>query len=112
MATVRRARSGAVRWLGRDGATWELTPSARYRTEHARTANVDGTVRSPMPGTVLAVHVKDGDLVEAGQPLLVVEAMKMEHVVRAPLAGLVRGLHAVVGETVRLDEVLVTLDQS
>ena len=43
-----------------------------------------------MPGTVVAVMAADGDAVEAGEPVLAVEAMKMEHVLRAPSAGIVR----------------------
>ena len=57
-----------------------------------------------MPGTVTVVQASLGDLVEAGTPLLVVEAMKMEHVLTAPHAGTVTELGVTAGEPVRLDE--------
>ena len=57
-----------------------------------------------MPGTVTVVQVSLGDEVEAGTPLLVVEAMKMEHVLTAPFAGTVTELGATAGRPVRLDE--------
>jgi acetyl-CoA/propionyl-CoA carboxylase biotin carboxyl carrier protein len=64
----------------------------------------DGAVTAPMPGTVTVVKVSVGDQVEAGDPLLVVEAMKMEHVLTAPLAGTVTELGVTAGRPVRLDE--------
>jgi biotin carboxyl carrier protein len=62
-----------------------------------------------MPGTVLAVHVAVGGRILAGQPLLVVEAMKMEHVVTAPADGVVTTLSAQPGAQVTLDEVLAVV---
>ena len=49
-------------------------------------------VTAPMPGTILGVNVKDGDVVKAGQPLFVLEAMKMESDISAPVSGTVRGV--------------------
>ncbi|NDU71336.1 carbamoyl-phosphate synthase large subunit [Actinomadura sp. DSM 109109] len=57
-------------------------------------------VPAPMQGTVVSVEVAEGDLVRAGAPVAVLEAMKMEHVVRAGEAGVVRGLAAAPGDTV------------
>jgi acetyl-CoA/propionyl-CoA carboxylase biotin carboxyl carrier protein len=57
-----------------------------------------------MPGTVTLVQASVGDEVAAGTPLLVVEAMKMEHVLTAPLAGTVTELGVTAGQSVRLDE--------
>ncbi|MGI5201784.1 carboxyl transferase domain-containing protein [Spirillospora sp. CA-108201] len=61
-----------------------------------------GTVAIPAPtqGTVVSVEVAEGDLVRAGAPVLILEAMKMEHVVRADGAGIVRALAASPGDTV------------
>ncbi|WP_244632565.1 MULTISPECIES: acetyl-CoA carboxylase biotin carboxyl carrier protein subunit [unclassified Microbacterium] len=56
-----------------------------------------------MPGSVVAVHVADGDSVSAGEPLVSIEAMKMEHPVLAPHDGVVRLLVAV-GDQVRRDQ--------
>ncbi len=68
----------------------------------------DPEVRSPMPGTVVSVSVRDGDPVEAGQPLLSVEAMKMEHQLTAALAGTVH-LAAGTGDLVKAEQVLATI---
>jgi acetyl-CoA/propionyl-CoA carboxylase biotin carboxyl carrier protein len=62
-----------------------------------------------MPGTVVAVTASSGDAVEAGRPLLTVEAMKMEHTLLAPLAGVVTmTVHP--GDLVRLDQVVARID--
>jgi acetyl-CoA/propionyl-CoA carboxylase biotin carboxyl carrier protein len=62
-----------------------------------------------MPGTVTVVKVAVGDEVAAGQSLLVVEAMKMEHVVSAPHAGTVTELDVTPGATVAMDQVLAVI---
>jgi acetyl-CoA/propionyl-CoA carboxylase biotin carboxyl carrier protein len=63
-----------------------------------------------MPGTILAVHVTAGDTVTAGQPVLVVEAMKMEHTVTAPMNGVVSELTAKAGQQVPMDEPLAVIE--
>jgi acetyl-CoA/propionyl-CoA carboxylase biotin carboxyl carrier protein len=63
-----------------------------------------------MPGTVLSVAVAEGDQVSAGQPLVVIEAMKMEHSVRAPFDGVVAAVVAKAGATVGVDEALITVE--
>ncbi|MBD1539715.1 biotin/lipoyl-binding protein [Arthrobacter sp. S13_S34] len=68
----------------------------------------DPAVRSPMPGTVVSVPVSDGDTVAAGQLLVSVEAMKMEHQLVAPLDGTVH-LTARPGDLVKADQVLATI---
>ncbi|MFE7173755.1 carboxyl transferase domain-containing protein [Streptomyces sp. NPDC057616] len=73
-------------------------------------AGADGTVLAPLGGTVVSVDVSPGQPVRAGQQLLVLEAMKMEHVVRAPGSGVVRLLHARVGQTVGEATALAVLD--
>jgi biotin carboxyl carrier protein len=65
----------------------------------------EGTLTAPMPGTVLAVDVTDGQAVEEGQRLGVLEAMKMELAVKAPFAGTVT-VSAALGDRVALGEVL------
>ena len=59
-----------------------------------------GHIRAPMPGTVIAVHARKGDAVAKGAPVLVLEAMKMEHVLRAPLAGRITALACSAGDFV------------
>lgn len=105
------ARDGDVVWLARDGDAWALTrhhlgdPGDRAGAGGAG----DGTVRSPMPGTVLVVKVAEGERVAAGRPLLVVEAMKMEHTVTAPVAGTVAALPVRAGQAVGMDAVLAVV---
>ncbi|MGW5607569.1 carboxyl transferase domain-containing protein [Streptomyces sp. NPDC003753] len=72
--------------------------------------SADGTLGAPLSGTVLSVEVAPGDAVRSGQQVLVLEAMKMEHVVRAPGSGVVRAVHARVGDTVAEGRTLVELD--
>jgi acetyl-CoA/propionyl-CoA carboxylase biotin carboxyl carrier protein len=102
------APDGATTWLGRDGHAWALRELAADRG--AQAAAGEAQLRSPMPGTVLAVHVAVGDTVEAGQPLVVVEAMKMEHTLRAPHAGTVSGVEVRAGQPVAVDALLATVD--
>ena len=103
------ARDGRVLWLGRDGHAWALAEHVRTEQAGAAAAASDGVVRSPMPGTVLAVKAAEGERVTAGQPLLVVEAMKMEHTVTAPVDGVVARLPVRAGARVALDEVLAEI---
>ena len=93
-------------WLGRDGHAWALTAEEAVAARGGRAGDVDAAVRSPMPGTVIAVHVTAGQPVRAGAPLVVVEAMKMEHTVTAPLDGVVSELTAKAGQQVGMDEIL------
>lgn len=97
-------------WLGRDGDAWQVRdhdPVAASLTR-AGQAGAD-SLTAPMPGTVTVVKVAVGDEVDAGQSLLVVEAMKMEHVISAPHAGTVTELDVSPGTTVAMDQVLVVI---
>ncbi len=73
------------------------------------TAGGDKVVKSPMPGRVVKVLVAKGDIVEAGQGLLVLEAMKMENEVKARVAGTVADVHVAPGTAVEGSAKLVTL---
>jgi 3-methylcrotonyl-CoA carboxylase alpha subunit len=65
-----------------------------------------------MAGLVVKVLLKDGARVEEGQPVMVMEAMKMEHVVKAPCAGYVEGLKATAGQQVFDSSVLFTVKEN
>lgn len=69
---------------------------------------VDPHVRAPLPGTVTAVHLTDGTTVAAGDPVVTIEAMKMEHQLKAPLDGTV-SIHVTDGQQVRLGENILTV---
>lgn len=70
-----------------------------------------GGLEAPMPGVVTRVMAEAGDLVEKGQPLLAIEAMKMEHLIRAPRDGRIRSVAAAVGQMVSGGVPLVELDE-
>ncbi|MCX5607843.1 ATP-grasp domain-containing protein [Streptomyces sp. NBC_00047] len=97
-------------WLGRDADSWHVQshdPVAASLSGASR-GGAD-TLAAPMPGTVTVVKVAVGDKVAAGQSLLVVEAMKMEHVISAPHAGTVTELDVTPGATVAMDQVLAVV---
>ncbi len=82
-----------------DGQVWRIKlddPSAKAADRDAG----DGRLAAPMPGTVVQVLVKPGDAVTSGQPLIVVEAMKMEHTIKAPTDGTIAEIHYAVGDPV------------
>jgi 3-methylcrotonyl-CoA carboxylase alpha subunit len=66
----------------------------------------DGAIIAPMPGKVIAVDVAEGEAVTAGQRLLVLEAMKMEHALTAPFDGVIEGLAVSAGGQVQVEAVL------
>ncbi|WP_433422560.1 acetyl/propionyl/methylcrotonyl-CoA carboxylase subunit alpha [Microtetraspora malaysiensis] len=70
-----------------------------------------GSLLAPMPGTVLRVAVEPGDRVAAGQPVIVLEAMKMEHQIVSPGAGVVAALDAVAGRQVEAGAVLAVIEE-
>ncbi|MDX3782328.1 acetyl-CoA carboxylase biotin carboxylase subunit [Streptomyces europaeiscabiei] len=108
---IRHTFHRAADWIGRDGDAWHVRdhdPVAAALTGAAH-AGAD-SLTAPMPGTVTVVKVTVGDEVAAGQSLLVVEAMKMEHVVCAPHAGTVTELDVTPGTTVAMDQVLAVVE--
>ncbi|MEU5308341.1 biotin carboxylase N-terminal domain-containing protein [Streptomyces sp. NPDC021562] len=97
-------------WLGRDGDAWQVRDHDPVAASLSRAAHAGAdSLTAPMPGTVTVVKVAVGDRVTAGQSLLVVEAMKMEHVVSAPHAGTVAELDVRPGATVAMDQVLAVI---
>jgi propionyl-CoA carboxylase alpha chain len=69
-----------------------------------------GSLLAPMPGSVIAVRAAVGDVVEEGQPILVMEAMKMQHTIAAPYAGTVTELSATAGQQVEAGVVLAVVE--
>ncbi|MGW9405533.1 ATP-binding protein [Arthrobacter sp. NPDC055585] len=104
-----------VLWTSRDGYTAALELPGRrelLRSALAAAGRTEGAadpvLRSPMPGTVVTVTAADGDTVEAGQVLLGVEAMKMEHQLTAPVSGRV-AISLRPGDLVKAGQVLATV---
>ncbi len=109
--TVREAEDGLL-WVHTSGGTVTLRPLSRREAMELRLAArdreagaTDPQLRAPMPGAVVAVHVADGASVRAGDRIVTIEAMKMEHPVTAPHDGTVT-LDVAVGEQVRRDQPL------
>ena len=98
---------GDERWVTIDGHTHHFLAVRDARAGAPQSA---GNLEAPMPGRVLDVRVREGDVVQAGDVLLVVEAMKMEHAIKAPKAGVVASIAARVDEMVTAGTPLVQLD--
>lgn len=106
-AMVHGASGTATVLLAHNGAVFEIS---EHRVSHSGDdgAAAGPQLESPMPGTVVLVHAADGTHVEIGDPVIVVEAMKMEHVLRASVAGTV-ALRAGVGEQVSRGQTLAVI---
>lgn len=106
---ARVAHAKGQSFLHLDGYTVDYATAA----EGGRGLDVHTAPRNdltaPMPGAVTQVLAKEGDEVVRGQPLVIVEAMKMEHVIRAPRAGSVRAVRARVGDQVEGGAVLLEI---
>ena len=94
-------------WRGAETTTFILVDE---RESSAGAAHVAGSLTTPLPGVVIRVDVKVGDRVRAGDTLVVVEAMKMEHAIRAPHDGVVRAVKYQAGERVPEGAALIELD--
>jgi biotin carboxyl carrier protein len=75
----------------------------------ASSADAGGSLRAPMPGAVIAVLVEVGQAVKKGDPLLKLEAMKMEHTVYTAADGVVEAIYYAVGDTVAADAQLIRI---
>jgi acetyl-CoA/propionyl-CoA carboxylase biotin carboxyl carrier protein len=108
-SVVTAADATGACWLWLDGAVHSLKELPALRRGAAAGGPASGDVRSPMPGAVVAVQVTPGQLVRKGAPLLVVEAMKMEHTLVAPFDGTVEEVTVRLGAQVRVDQTLARL---
>ena len=96
----------------------EMVPTESGVVDNKRTAKTsrrpkaskEGHVTSSMPGTIVDVVVKAGARVKAGDPVLVIEAMKMENEVPAPIAGVIKAINVAKGDSVNPDEALVEIE--
>ena len=84
-------------------------PSAPAAQQAAQVAEGEATITAPMPGIVLRYVVEVGQRVDAGDPVLVLEAMKMENTLPSPISGSVKSLSFDVGVTVSKDDVLAVI---
>jgi acetyl-CoA/propionyl-CoA carboxylase biotin carboxyl carrier protein len=100
------AADGPVTWVSRPGGSWAIHRIDDERGDRADAVAGDTDVRSPMPGSVIALPVANGSAVTAGTVVAVVEAMKMEHSLTAAVDGVV-DIVVSVGDQVKVGDVLV-----
>lgn len=105
------SESPTRRWLQVAGRTFSVEKASANRRSGSEGALGGGRLSAPMPGQIRAVLVAEGDEVTPGQPLLLMEAMKMEIRIAAPHAGRVAKLYATEGATVNKDDVLVEIEE-
>ena len=82
----------------------------RKRAGMSSAGAVNKTISAPMPGLVIDIKVAPGDAVGKGQPLLIIEAMKMENVMKSPADGIVKAVHARTGSSVDKNDKLIELE--
>ncbi|RJQ81409.1 acetyl/propionyl/methylcrotonyl-CoA carboxylase subunit alpha [Amycolatopsis panacis] len=102
------------RWSGKsyvDSASGSVTLAAQPRFADPDAAPAAGSLVAPMPGTVVRLAVAAGDVVAAGDPLLWLEAMKMEHRISAPADGVVTAVGVEVGQQVEVGAVLAVVGE-
>ena len=108
---VEESGSGLRVHAGGEEFTAEVVDPRQWRRRRGSTAEAEGRqqVVASMPGKVVRVLVKPGDAIEAGQGLVVVEAMKMQNEIRSPKTGKVERLLVTEGQAVSSGEVLVVI---
>ena len=95
-------------WVSGVEGTWHLRRATPELAAHAEEESGTAELRSPMPATVIAVGVADGDEVAAGTTVVIVEAMKMEHALTSPIAGTV-SMFVSKDQQVAVDQILATI---
>jgi acetyl-CoA carboxylase biotin carboxylase subunit len=95
-------------WIHADGQSYRLDWQDPLPIPQ-KDANVEGSLRAPMPGQVIKVEVESGQHVKQGAVLMILEAMKMEHRIIAPYDGVVSAVRYAVGQTVQADAILLEL---
>ena len=101
------AKVGDVWWVHIDGHIFCIEKTEAGSAD----GDSDGGMTAPMPGKILEVKVADGQTVEAGELLLVMEAMKMEHRIVAPTDGVVAKVNFSTGDQVQQGDVLVEMSE-
>ena len=104
------SRDGDRLFLLRRGVTLTIRDLTRAAPATSASTGGDGKVRAAMNGRVVAILVKPGEKVAAGQPVMTLEAMKMEHVHTAGIAGTISAIDVVEGEQVTTGKIVVEIE--
>jgi acetyl/propionyl-CoA carboxylase alpha subunit len=108
-AILHWANDGGKKWVSLDGCTYVIEKPSVRTGQAGRDQQGAGLQRSPMPAQVRSIEVVEGDPVERGQTLLLLEAMKMEIRIKAPHPGRVARILVRPGQTIDKDQALVEL---
>jgi biotin carboxyl carrier protein len=96
-----------------DGMVYRLgVQTTKAATKKGAGPTTEGDLNSPISGKVVKVNVQVGDVVEAKQDLMIIEAMKMEHKIKAPYAGTVKAINFKVDDRVDIGQLLIDLERS
>jgi geranyl-CoA carboxylase alpha subunit len=104
------SREGTTLHLHQFGRAWSVSDLTLAASHREARAGGDGRLRASMNGRVIGVWVAVGDAVARGQPILTLEAMKMEHVHLAPIAGRIVALSVGVGDLVGTHRVMAQIE--
>ncbi len=110
MESARFFRDGDRLYFLRHGVTLSVRDLTLAAPASAAAGGSDGRVRAAMSGRVVAVLVKQGEYVEAGQAVMTLEAMKMEHVHTAPVSGTISAIDVAEGEQVTTGKIVVEIE--
>lgn len=103
------AQDGNTLYLHLAGRVWVLEAQDEFSESRDKSASA-GVVHAPMPGVVMEINVAPGDQVEPGQPLMLIESMKLQTEIQASVAGTVAAIGAEVGESFDKGAVLVDIE--
>jgi geranyl-CoA carboxylase alpha subunit len=110
MESARFFRDGDRLYILHRGSTLSVRDLTLAAPAAAAATGTDGKVRAAMNGRVVAVLVKQGERVAAGQPVMTLEAMKMEHVHTAPISGTISAIDVAEGEQVTTGKIVVEIE--
>ena len=104
-------RIGDVTWAHAEGETFVYEPPSAKKARRGGGRAVDpGQIASPMPGKVIKTYALPGEAVPAGQPIVTLEAMKMEYSLKAQADGVLKELKCKAGDQVALGQILAVLE--
>jgi acetyl/propionyl-CoA carboxylase alpha subunit len=104
-------KEGDKHFVFLDGEIYEFRKTSGVQTNEAEVVDGEKNIRSPMPGRIIDICVKEGDQVKANQDLVVIEAMKMETRLTAPFDATVKSIAIKTGDQVDTDIILIELEE-